>query len=89
VANHKSAKKRNRQNEKKQARNYALRSMVHTAERKFRAAIAEKNPSIVKETLQKTISIIMHARTKGILHFNTASRKVARLSRAAHRALAK
>jgi len=89
VADHKSAKKRNRQNEKKQARNYAMRSVVHTAERKFRAALAEKNPSIVTDTLKKTISVIMHARSKGILHFNTASRKVARLSRAAHRALAK
>ncbi len=88
MANHASAKKRNRQTEKKQARNYAQRSQVRAAERKMRQAIDAKDEGVIKDMLPKTIAEIMKARSNGILHRNTAFRKVSRFSLAVNKALA-
>ena len=62
----------------------AWRSRVRTATRKLREAIAARDKTAVQQQLPKTISEIMRASTKGILHWRTAQRKVARLSRAAN-----
>ncbi|RME25476.1 MAG: 30S ribosomal protein S20 [Deltaproteobacteria bacterium] len=84
MANIRSAKKRHRQSLKRRARNMSWRSRVRTATRKLREAIAARDKATVEQQLPKTISEIMRASTKGILHWRTAQRKVARLSRAAH-----
>jgi small subunit ribosomal protein S20 len=89
VANHKSAEKRNRQNIKKQTRNASRRSRVYSAIRKLKEVIEKKDVSSIKETLAFTSSEIMKAKTKGIFHAKTASRKVARLYRSANQILAK
>lgn len=86
MANHLSAFKRARQNKKRRARNASRRSQVHSAERKLKEAIAEKEGQTIKDQLPKTVSQINRASTKGVLHKRTASRKIARLSKAAHRA---
>lgn len=85
MANHPSAEKRSRQNEKRRARNAAFRSRVHKAERKLRQFIQSKDATASKEVLPKTLSEIMHAVTKGVVHHKTASRKISRLSRAVHK----
>ena len=89
MANHQQAKKRNRQNIKKRARNYSRRARVHSAERQLRQALDAKDKVAIEEQLTATISEIMRARSKGVLHSNTASRKISRLSRNAHRVLSK
>ena len=86
MANHPSAKKRNRQNIKRRQRNMSWRSRVHKAERRLREAIQNKDTASLKELLPATVSTIMSAGSKGVLHARTASRKVARLSRAVERA---
>ena len=89
MANHPSAEKRNRQNKKKKVRNAAVRSQVHTQERKLEEAIENKDKAAVKDLLSKTISAISSAHSKGVLHKRTASRKIARLSRRAHKIIGK
>ncbi len=89
MANHPSAEKRNRQNKKKRARNATVRSKVHTQQRKLEEAIENKDKAAIDEMLPKTISAIDTARSKGVYHRRTASRKIARLSRGAHRTAGK
>jgi small subunit ribosomal protein S20 len=84
VATHVSAEKRNRQNKKKRTRNAAVRSKVHTQERKLQEAIESKDKAAIRDMLSKTISVISTAGSKGVIHKGTASRKIARLSRKAH-----
>lgn len=86
MANHPSAKKRNRQSIKRRQVNMSWRSRVHKAERRLREAIKSKDTAALKQVLPGTVSTIMSAGSKGVLHARTASRKVARLSRAAQRA---
>jgi len=87
VANHPSAVKRTRQNEKRRLRNSAWRSRVHTEVKKLHAAIEQKNPQAVKEQLSRAVSFIMRARGKGVLHWRTAARKISRLNLLAARVL--
>jgi small subunit ribosomal protein S20 len=89
VANHQSAEKRNRQNKKKKARNATVRSRVHTQERKLEEAIENKDKAAVNDLLSKTISAISSAHSKGVFHKRTASRKIARLNRRAHKLIGK
>jgi small subunit ribosomal protein S20 len=89
VATHQSAEKRNRQNKKKKVRNAAVRSKVHTQERKLEEAIENKDKAAVGDLLSKTISAISTARSKGVFHQRTASRKIARLSRRAQKIIGK
>jgi small subunit ribosomal protein S20 len=89
VANHPSAVKRNRQNIKRRSRNSARRHQVRTAERKLRKTLEGKDQKVIKTTLSATVAEIMLAKSKGLIPANRASRKVARLSRAAHKATTK
>lgn len=75
MANIKSQIKRNRQNEKARMRNKAVRSEVKT-----RIKRAEADPSDTEAT-RKAMSTIDRARSKGVLHPNTAARKKSRLQR--------
>ncbi len=86
MANHKSATKRARQSITKNLRNRAYISKVRTVVKDFRTAAAEvKNGAGELEKAQKLFidaqSIIQKASRKGLLHKNTASRKVSRLSK--------
>mgnify|MGYP002867014223 CR=1 FL=1 len=82
MANIKSAKKRILVNQKKAARNKAIRSSVKTAIKKVEAAVANRDAAAAKELLISATSIIDKAETKGVYHKNNAARKVSRLSKA-------
>ena len=81
MADHSSALKRSRQNQKRKVRNSTLRSKVRTAERKLREAITNNDAQKIKPNLVTAIAEISRARSKNILHKRTAQRKIARLSR--------
>jgi len=85
VANHKSAKKRYRQDLRRKVRNAARKSKVLTITRKLEKAIKDKDQNAAKELLPKVVSTIMKIRSKGTLKKNTASRKISRLSKLVHR----
>jgi len=80
VNKHPSAQKRHRQSVKRQARNTAIRSRVRTSVRRLREAIAAGNATEAAERLASATRVINKAATKGVLHRNTASRKISRLT---------
>ena len=80
MPNHKSAKKRVRQNEKRRAVNRSRRSTLRTQIKKLRSAIAGSDQNQTQELLNPTVSIIDKAVNKGVLHKNTAARYKSRLT---------
>ncbi|REJ78297.1 MAG: 30S ribosomal protein S20 [Acidobacteria bacterium] len=81
MANHQSAKKRIRQNERRRAINRSSRSSLRTQIKKLRAALSEGDKQASQEQLQPTISLIDKMVNKNILHKNTAARYKSRLTR--------
>jgi len=81
VAHHKSAKKRVRQNEKRQARNRHVRSTVRTATRKVRSAADAGDSGTAAEALRRAESVLRRAASKGVVHPRRASRQISRLAR--------
>ncbi|MBK5223732.1 MAG: 30S ribosomal protein S20 [Acidimicrobiia bacterium] len=80
MANIKSQKKRNLQNEKRRVRNKGVRAELKTRVRKAEtaaAAGAEETP----ELLSLAIKRIDQAAAKGVLHKNAANRKKSRLTK--------
>ena len=77
-----SAKKRMRVEEKRRARNKSIKSAVRTQVTKARHAIAvgSEEPETA-EAIRAAISELDRAVTKGVLHKNTGSRKVSRLTK--------
>ena len=82
MANIKSAKKRVLVAETRTARNKASRSKVKTSIKKVEAAVTAGDKAAAQASLVNAISEIDKASSKGVYHKNTASRKVARLSKA-------
>jgi len=78
MANTKSAEKRNRQNEKRAARNRVLRSSARTAVKKARVAIAGADPNAA-ELVRTAEQALTRAANKGAIHKNNASRRQSRL----------
>jgi len=83
VANTKSAEKQNRQAHKHRARNQGITSAVRTQVRKFREALAGGDAAKTKTELTSAIRAISKAASKGVIHKAQASRRIARLSKAA------
>lgn len=75
----KSVLKRIRQNEKRRLRNQAWRTRIKTSVKKVEEAIAQNNKDTIQSVLKEAIKIISKAASKGIIHKNTASRKISRL----------
>jgi len=82
----KSGIKRNRQSEKRRARNMDIKSELKTQLKKFNAALESNDPAQVTQALRETESKLKKASTKGLIHKKTASRKVSRLAKMASRA---
>ena len=82
-----SAIKRTRQAEKRNLRNASIRSKIKTVSKRIEEAITEKNQENVKKLLREIIRTVNSAVSKGVLHKNTASRKISRLSKLANTVL--
>ena len=82
MANIKSAKKRIKVINTKTERNKATKTKVKTYIKKVEAAIVANDKAAASEALTTCVSEINKATSKGIFHKNTASRKIARLSKA-------
>ncbi len=82
MANHKSALKRARQNNKRQLRNKAKKTQVKSVTKLVETAIAEKSIEKAQKGMKLAQKVIAKSAGKnGILHKRTASRKISRLSR--------
>ncbi|MDJ0858889.1 MAG: 30S ribosomal protein S20 [Dinoroseobacter sp.] len=81
MANSPQAKKRARQNERRYEVNKARRSRIRTYLRRVEEAIASGDQAAAAEALKAAQPELMRGVTKGILHKNTAARKMSRLSK--------
>jgi small subunit ribosomal protein S20 len=82
MAKHPSAAKRHRQSVTKHTRNQSILSRVRTTVRYVREALSTQNATEAEARLKQATRTIDKAVTKGVLHRNTASRKISRLARA-------
>lgn len=80
MANHQSALKRARQNEKRQLRNKINKTKVKNAFKAARVFIGG-DESQGAEALRIAMSTIDQAASKGTLHRRTAARRISRLAR--------
>ncbi|MBW1940670.1 MAG: 30S ribosomal protein S20 [Deltaproteobacteria bacterium] len=81
MANHKSALKRDKQNKKRYLRNKAVKTRMKNAVKDLRLGEDEKSKEVILSSLDATKSVIDKAAKKGVIHKNTAARKIARLSK--------
>ena len=88
MANHPSAEKRHRQNVKRRARNRHHTSAMRSTVKAVTSALAGKDPKAARAALTEAISTVSKTASKGVIKAKTASRKIARLTRAVHKASA-
>jgi small subunit ribosomal protein S20 len=81
LAEHKSALKRARQNEKRRLRNKSTKTRTKNIIKGVQLAVSEKSKEAALSELNTAKSIIDKAAKKGVIHKKTASRKISRLSR--------
>ncbi len=77
----KSAIKRARQAEVKNTKNRSVKKMLSTLTKNVEREVANKSGEGASSALQKVVAAIDKAAHKGIIHKNTASRRVARLTK--------
>lgn len=80
MANTASSKKRVRKTERRTEVNKARRTRIRTYLRKVEEAIASGDQKVAAEALKVAQPELMRGVSKGILHKNTAARKMSRLS---------
>jgi len=81
LANHKSALKRAKQSENRRLRNKSTKSAMNTTIKKVLAAAQEDGNDNAQELFKNAQSSIAKAAKKGVIHQNTAARKISRLSK--------
>ena len=80
MANHASARKRIRRNARRADINGARRGRIRTFIKKIEAALLAGDAKQAEEALKVAQPEIQRGVAKGILHKNTAARKISRLS---------
>lgn len=81
MAHHKSAIKRIKQNEKRNARNRHQKSTLKTYIKRVREAVESKDKEAAVAALKAAIPVIDKTATKGVIHSSSASRNVSRLTK--------
>lgn len=82
MANIKSQKKRNKQNEVRRRRNQAVKTALKTGAKKATSATEPEEAAALQRDIARELD---RAVSKGILHKNTAARRKSRLAKAAAR----
>jgi len=81
LANHKSAEKRTRQNEKRQLRNKAVKTRIKHLTKDVRMSSSAGSQKAALDKLNVAKSLIDRAAKKHVIHKKTAARKISRLSK--------
>ena len=81
MAQHKSAKKRSRQNVKRSAINSTAMSKFKTSLNKLEASIKDKDTEKIDESLRSINSALARAAKRGIIKKEFVSRKLSSLSK--------
>ena len=84
MANHPSALKRARQNERKRLRNASRKTRVKNVVKTIRTAIESRNLEQAEKALKAAVPFIQKAGGKGVIHKRKASRQVSRLMKSVH-----
>jgi small subunit ribosomal protein S20 len=87
LANTKSAEKRNRQAQKRRARNINVRTTVKDAVKTLRDTLTTDTAK-APEAFKAAASRLNKAASKGVVHKRAASRRISRLAKAVNRAKA-
>jgi len=87
MPNLRSAFKRLRSDNKKYIRNQRVTTELKTLVKRLQQYIAVKDKQKVTDQLKLVIRKISKAKSKGIIHANTASRKISRLTKQSNPAL--
>ncbi|MGD2081136.1 MAG: 30S ribosomal protein S20 [Nitrospirota bacterium] len=82
-----SVLKRTRQAEKRSEQNKAVRSELKTLSKKLAGAVDTKDREQVEKALRQAVKAYGSAASKGVIHRNTASRNISRLSKLADKVL--
>ncbi len=82
MANTASAEKRNRQAQKRRARNVQVRTGVKSAVKKVRDLLAKGDAAAAQQALRGAEKAIGKAASKGVVHKNAAARRISRLAHA-------
>jgi len=80
MAQHLSAKKRIRRNERRRVINHARISRIRTFVKKVETAIAGGDKEAAQAAFKSAQPEMQRGVTKGVLHKNTVARKLSRLS---------
>jgi small subunit ribosomal protein S20 len=80
MANTDSARKRIRQTVKRTARNVARRTRMRHVIKSVETAIATGNKDVAQAALKAAQPLLQRAANKGVVHQNTISRKISRMS---------
>lgn len=88
MANHKSAVKRNLQNQKRRLRNRAVKTRIKGVAKQISLLGKDSDADTVADELNKAKSIIDKAAKKGVIHPRAAARKISRLSKTVNRTAA-
>lgn len=76
-----SALKRVRQAETRRLRNQAVKTKIKTCEKKLDAALASQNKEEIEKARKIAEKTVSTAASKGIIHKNTAARKISRIAK--------
>ena len=77
----KSAKKRAVQSEKRRQQNVARKTAIKTAIKKVMVALQAEDVKQAQQLLKEAESKIARAKGKGVMHRNTAARKISRIAK--------
>ena len=80
MANHASAEKKFRRDEKRRLMNSARMSRIRTFVKKAELAFQKGTPDSASVAFRDAQAELMRGVSKGLFHKNTASRKIARLA---------
>jgi small subunit ribosomal protein S20 len=79
LANTRSAKKRIRQNVKRRMRNKYYRTQARTQVKTARQLLVDGERDAAAEAVQRAVSALDQAASKGVIHRNNAARRKSRL----------
>ena len=80
MANHKSAKKRNKQSLVRQERNKAQKSTMKTAVKNLKVAIKGKDKELAATLLKSAQGLLAKLAKKNVIAWQNAARRTSRLS---------
>ena len=81
MANHKSALKRAKQSEIRRLKNKGYKTRVKNIIKEVQKTTDGDSPEEVRVAFTRAVSTIQKTAAKGIIHKNTAARKISRLAR--------